>query len=111
MRPEPAPLFETYTTTLDASGNGSVTFGPTRQRQKWTPPLTVAVSTSTAVKMSTVQLFLGSSPQGGTYTGAQDADDLPALTLYAGQKLKVVWSGGDAGAIASATITGQVEWW
>jgi hypothetical protein len=111
VKPAPAPLSETYTTTLDSSGNGSVVFGPTRQRQKWIPPLTVAVSTSTSVKMPTAQLFLGNQPQGGTYTGAQDADDLPALTLYAGQQLKVVWSGGDAGAIASATITGTVDWW
>jgi hypothetical protein len=111
MKPPPAPLAETYTTVLDGSGNGSVQFGPTRQRQKWLPPLTVAVATSTSVKMPTAQLFLGNQPQGGTYTGAQDADDLPALTLYAGQILRVVWTGGDAGAIASATITGQVEWW
>lgn len=111
MRPAPAPLSETYTTRLDASGNGSVVFGPTRQRQKWVPPLTVAVSTSTSVKMAIAQLYLGNQPLGGTYTGAQDADDLPSLTLFAGQTLRVVWSGGDVGAIASATITGTVDWW
>lgn len=111
MKPEPSPLAETYTTKLDGSGNGQVVFGPTRQRQKWTPPLNVAVSTSSATNMPTAQLFLGNQPLGGTYTGSQDSDDLPALTLYAGQTLRVVWAGGDAGAVASATITGTVEWW
>jgi hypothetical protein len=111
MKPAPAPLAESYSTVLDANGNGAVTFGPNRQRQRWVPPLTVAVTTSSAVKVSQAQIWLGSTNIGGTYTGSQDSDDLPAVTLYQGQMLKVVWTGGDVGAVATASITGTVEWW
>jgi hypothetical protein len=103
------PLSETYTTVLNASGNGSVSFGPNRQRQKWTPPLTVAVATSSAVKIPAAILTMGAQQLGSTYTGSGDADDLPAVTVLPGQKLTVTWTGGDVGAVASASIAGTVE--
>ena len=111
MKPPPAPLAETYTTKLDASGNGSISFGPNRQRQRWVPPLTIGVTTSGTVNEPVAQVFQGSVSVGSTYTGNQDSTDLPAVTLYAGQTLRVVWTGGDAGAIATASVTGTVDWW
>ncbi len=103
------PLSESYTTVLDASGNGHVSFGPNRQRQRWVPPLTVAVSTSTSVKIPTAVLTMGSSQLGSTYSGSGDADDLPAVTVLPGQRLTMTWTGGDVGAVATASIAGTVE--
>jgi hypothetical protein len=103
------PLTETYTTVLDGSGNGSVTFGPNRSRQKWSPPLTVAVQTSTSNLIPVARVTMGNLKLGSTYTGSDDSDDFPAVTVLPGQKITVTWSGGDPGAVATATITGTVE--
>jgi hypothetical protein len=104
-----SPLLETYTTQLDGSGNGAVSFGPNRSRQKWVPPLTVAVAVSPANSIPVARITMGSQKLGSTYTGSDDADDLPATVVLPGQKLTVTWTGGDANAVATATITGSVE--
>lgn len=104
-----SPLLETISTRLDGSGNGTVSIGPNRARQKWTPPLTVAVSVTPAVSIPIARITMGSQNLGSTYTGSDDADDLPATTVLPGQKLTVTWSGGDAGAVATATVSGTLE--
>lgn len=104
-----SPLTETYTVKLDGSGSGSVSFGPTRTRQRWTAPLTLAVTTSTATLVPTAVVTMGAQTLGTSYTGSADSDDLPNVTVYPGQRITVQWTGGDPGAIASATIIGTVE--
>jgi hypothetical protein len=104
-----SPLLETYSTRLDGTGAGSVSFGPNRARQKWTPPLTVAVAVTPAVSIPIARITMGAQNLGSTYTGSDDADDLPATVVLPGQKLTVTWSGGDAGAVATATVSGMLE--
>ena len=103
------PLTETYTTVLDGAGKGSVSFGPNRARQRWLPPLTVAVSTSTANAIPVATLTMGTQQLGSTYTGSNDSDDLPGLMVLPGQRITVTWTGGDPAAVATASITGMVE--
>jgi hypothetical protein len=103
------PLNAEASVVLDASGNGTVTLGPNRMGQSWVPPLSLAVSTSTAAKVASAQAFLGSQPLGGTYTATNDSTDLPGLTVLLGQQIKVVFAGGDVGAVAKASVTGTVQ--
>jgi len=104
-----SPLDVTATTVLNGSGSGSVSVGPNRARQKWVPPLTVAVSTSTANLIPVARLTMGSQKLGSSYTGSDDSDDLPATTVLPGQKITVTWTGGDPGAVATVSIGGTLE--
>lgn len=104
-----SPLTENYTVKLDGSGNGKVSFGPTRARQRWIAPLTIAVTTSTAVLIPTATVTMGAQNLGSSYTGSADSNDLPNITVYPGQLITVTWTGGDANAIATASVTGTVE--
>jgi hypothetical protein len=44
----------------------------------------------------------------GTYSGDQDVNETK-LTLMAGEKLFVVWTGGDFGALATIIVSGTYE--
>lgn len=105
------PLSESYTVQLDASGNGQIIFGPNRQGQTWVPPMTVSFLTSTATKVPIGSLFQGSTNLGSTFTGSNDSTDLPNVTVYPGSKLRATWTGGDAGAIATVSISGTIQQW
>ena len=105
------PLSESFTTVLDSNGNGSITAGPNRQGQTWVPTLTVAVTTSTAIKVPIATLYQGSTVLASTYTGSNDSTDLPVVTVYPSQKITCKWTGGDAGAIATMSVSGTINQW
>lgn len=109
--PGSEPFSESYQTVLDGSGNGSVSFGPTRRGQVWSPPLTIAVSTSTAAKVPVATVYQGTVVLGASFSGSSDSSDFPAVTVYGGQTLRVAWTGGDPGAVATASVTGTVDHW
>jgi len=107
------PLSEGASVTLDANGNGTVFLGPTNSFQKW-KPTSAACSVSSNVKEPTFYLFNGRTTDqsrriGGTWTGSNDSDDLNGIILYPGSVLTGVWSGGDVGATATLSLTGDVE--
>lgn len=111
MEPQTFQLDDGVSVVLDASGNGSVQIGPTRAGQSWLVKV-AALQVSTNVLEPTAKLYLGTaSPPnflGGSYTGSNDADTELNLPLRRGQRLTCVWSGGDAGARATLSITGEI---
>jgi hypothetical protein len=103
-------LNEPGLTTLNAAGTGTVRIGPGRAGVRW-DIRTIAVSSSSSVKIPTAQVFLGEpsagSLKGGTGSGNSDSTDI-AITLHSGQYLTVVWAAGDAGASAAVSLLGDV---
>lgn len=103
---------ESTTVVLDGSGNGTAILGPQRVREKWT--LTYAsVSASTAVVEATCTLYRGiGTVRGkrisGTATGSSgDTCGLANMELQPGQTLLAVFTGGDAGAVATLNAYGE----
>jgi hypothetical protein len=99
----PIPL----TTTLDGSGNGTVTFQSNGANARVTN-LFVKVSTTTA--QATCVIYKGQVADGNTVnstnSGSTGATASGAIDLTDGETLYVRWTGGDAGATATATFTG-----
>lgn len=90
--------------TLDGSGNGTATIAPRGSGMSTITRTTVSVAT--AVKMPIAQTFINvATPPNlvdATYTGANDSSDT-TIPLQPGSQLLCVWSGGDAGALATVT--------
>jgi hypothetical protein len=95
------------TTTLDGSGNGTVTFQPNGSSARITN-LFVKVSTTTA--QATCTIYKGQIADGNaintTNSGSTGSAASGAIDLTDGEVLYVRWTGGDAGATATATFTG-----
>lgn len=92
---------------LNASGNGSVRLGPTSTRQTWQVNL-AAVHVDTNVLEPIANLYLNSraSSLGGTYTGSQDQTALDVVVRNG--FILCEWTGGDAGALATLNLHGQI---
>ena len=96
--------------TLDGSGTGTLRFAPAGEQ--WSIE-NISVSVSTHVNEATANVYLGyigpQYAQSGTYAGSSgDSNDLSQpIPLTDGQALWVQWTGGDAGAIATAVLTGK----
>lgn len=118
----PALLTAGATGLLDASGNGLAVVGPSGIGNTWAPSQ-VAVSTTTNVSTPEAFLYLGpllplaalaalmNTPQltqlGGTANGSNDSIGLVGVQVPQGQALIVQWQGGDPGATAIMTVTGN----
>jgi hypothetical protein len=107
-------LNESAQVTLDGSGNGFVTLGPSYTYQTWYPTMVNVLITPPPAVEPTFKLYRGSAGPssyiGGTYTGSNDSSDLNGVTLNPGEKLFGVWSlGGTPGGVASMTITGKIS--
>jgi hypothetical protein len=106
-------LAESFTTTLGAGGAGSVRVGPSSMRARWSVS-SVQVTTSTNVSEPTASVYLGSSSGvalASTYTGSNDTASDLNVDLWPGQYLTVQWTGGDAGATATASVYGETSTW
>lgn len=102
--------------TLDGSGNGSVTFDVRSSNQRYVIDR-VLVSTSQAVTQTpypTATIYEG--PQqagmadGASWTGNQDVF-AGRFVIDAGTDLTVAFTGGVAGSVATAVISGTNELW
>jgi hypothetical protein len=71
----------------------------------------VAVSVTSNVKEPVAQVYIGSVSPGnllaGTYTGSLDSSDEDQW-INPAQPLLCAWTGGDAGAVATLSVFGQV---
>jgi hypothetical protein len=107
------PLNETAIIQLNGSGAGTAKLGPQSARETWYPD-NVHVSVNTAVLESTCTIFKGMDAtqpnfrdesvlgSTGDASGAVSGD-----VLKTGQYVWAVWTGGDANAKATLTVTGQ----
>ena len=105
------PLDTFASVTLNSSGAGQASIGPTYPGRVWTVSL-LAVATSTNKQIPQCYVYLGSvSPTtflGGTANGARDQMD-PGVVLQQSQRLIAVWANGDAGAIATMSLYGTEQ--
>jgi hypothetical protein len=99
------PLFQSV--ILDASGNGQVEFQATDKKLQIT---NVSVICSTAFAEATATVYKNNvaplSRISGTFAGSSGDSNPDSIYLDQGQKVIIVWSGGDVGATATATISG-----
>lgn len=104
-------LSVTVQVTLDANGNGTAGAGPLSARETWQPD-SVHVSVASNTKEATCSIFVGDDTtqrnfRDTTFSGSSgDSSDRVNSNLRNPQKVWAVWSGGDAHATASLTITG-----
>lgn len=108
-----APLSETDVITLNGSGAGTAKLGPLSSRETWYPD-NVHVAVATNVLEASCRVYVGpdttqsnfrdESPMGSTgdSTGAASAD-----VIKTGFYVWAVWTGGDANAQATLTVTGR----
>ena len=104
-------LQESVSTTLDGSGNGKASIGPVNQFQIWNVQNT-GCTVSSNVNEPQFRLYRANGLSagaflGGSNQGSNDSDDTP-VTLYPGMKLLGVWTGGDAGAVATMSLQGTM---
>jgi hypothetical protein len=105
------PLNKGTTITLDATGSGTVTLGPTVGPPRW-HVTRVAIRTSRPGlrPVPTFTLYVDSADANGyhdsTYDGSRDGSDVD-LRLLKGQQLIGVWAGGQAGDVATMSVYGE----
>jgi len=105
------PLRETGSIRL-VGGAGTVRIGPRSAREVWHPD-NVHISCSTTVLESVCSIYAGADISAATFrdesvlgstgeaSGAVSADTIPISRF-----IFAVWTGGDATAIATLTVTG-----
>jgi hypothetical protein len=105
------PLNVSGQVKLNGSGNGTVTLGPSHLGEVWYPS-TAAVQVATNASEATGFLYSGLTPTPGNLLGTTqtastgDSDDLPGTPVFPGSFLIFVWSGGDAGSVATLSVFG-----
>ncbi len=107
-----ARLQDTARVTLNASGVGTIRFGPGRPREKWTVTR-VSCQASSNTKEAQFKLYRGSVGPGtfisGSVSGSTgDTDDTLREALNSGEYLTGQWTGGDVGAVATVTYWGNI---
>jgi hypothetical protein len=100
------------TVVLNGSGNGTAKIGPVGARETWYAAV-ASVSVSTNVKEAACRIYVGDQPiasnfADGTLSGSTgDATGrVSAAPITLGRYVWAVWTGGDAGAVATLSVTG-----
>ena len=105
------PLNENVQIAMNASGNATLTIGPQNVYQVWQIS-GISVSTSTANSVASCSVYQGSGPNGqflgGTYNASQNSGSF-GITLYPGQTICAVFTGGDPGSVATMAVIGTVN--
>ncbi len=105
------PLSETQQITLDGTGTGTARLGPAFG-QSWSPS-TVSVKASTAILEAQCRIYLGSDTSDvnfvdGTLSGSTgDSTDRITGPFRLPNYIFAVWTGGDAGAVATLSVLGS----
>lgn len=109
-------LNENADTALDGSGNGTLRMRPPGGSETWYPA-TVSVKCSSAAAEAQCRIYIGPSASDpyfvdGTLSGStgDSTDRVKGQQVDShGSYLWAVWSGGDAGAIATMIVSGHRE--
>lgn len=103
-------VLTSVTATFDASGNATASVGPIVNSATWT--IENIGTTTTSVTQAELSVFRGppsaSNFVEGTYAGNKDSSN-SIHYLANGELLSFVWSGGDPGTTATATLNGWQE--
>jgi hypothetical protein len=104
-------LAENAQVVLNGSGNGTASVGPVGARDVWYPE-NVHVQVSSDGNEAICNIYVGDAPQqrcfrDNTASGSiGDSSDRVQGALKNPHKVWAVWTGGDAGAVATLTVTG-----
>ena len=97
-----------FSVTLDINGNGAVSFQSNGNNARIT---NLMVKVTTSVKQAVCAIYRGQVADSNlvnlTNSGSTGAPATGAIDIFDGEQLFVVWTGGDAGATATATFTGN----
>lgn len=106
-----AILDDSRSVKLNASGTGSVTFGPNRPNTQY-QITNIAVDGDLNTKpVAKARVYVGSTMIAGTYDGNQDSTDLN-IYLYAGQTVIVTFEDGKSGDTYTAHFHGtEINGW
>ena len=111
-------LYERSQVTLDSNGSGTIRMAPGGARERWKISVVSVTCTQTVVNSSNVptMLMYRGSPVpanqiGGTYTATLDTDSTDQFVFNMNEDVYFVFSGGDAGAIATIRIEGTRYVW
>jgi len=113
-----APLDETAQVILSGIGGGTARLGPLTARETWYPDqasVKVVFSGTNPTNEAVCRIYKGdvatdNNFKDGTFSGSSgDATDKIAGKTQKGIYIYAVWIGGDAGATAYLTVTGEKE--
>lgn len=107
----------TVTTTLNGSGAATVKIGPISARESWYPANAhVSANAGSVTNEAQCLVYVGTAVgtntfRDGTLSGSSgdSTDAINADHVVQGEYIWAVWIGGDAGAQASLTVTGEKE--
>lgn len=109
-------LYDFASVTLNGSGAGTTRVGPIGAREVWSPEnASVRTNQTTITNEAQCALYVGQSAtqpnfKDLTFTGSSgDATDKISGQLKIGNYVWAVWTGGDAGAVATLSVTGTKE--
>lgn len=109
------PLNESAFVVLNGSGAGTAKVGPISARETWIPA-GISVRASSATAEAQCLIYVGDQAiqrnfVDGTFSGSSgDATGkADATKIKVGQYVWAVWTGGDAGATATLTVTGTKD--
>lgn len=106
------PLSRSVSVILNGSGAGTASIGPTITNEVWTVSV-ASVSVSSNVNEAVCKTYAGASAtavsfvDGTTWGSTGDSTSNFSGPVYTGQQVSAVWTGGDAGAIATLVVTGS----
>lgn len=100
------------TATFDSDGQAVAVTAPVPWGRTWRiTSVTVATSLAESGPATSATVYRGTAVQSNqldtTRRGGNGATTDVAITLYAGEALTVVWTGGTPGATATVTATGE----
>lgn len=108
------PLNTSIPVKLDGTGAGTAKIGPIGARESWTPE-TVSVSASSTTNEALCKIYIGDDTSqrnfvDGTFSGSSgDSTQNVTGPIRLGQYVFALWTGGDAGAIATLTVIGTKD--
>jgi hypothetical protein len=109
-------MYETGNVRLDINGNGTVKIGPLSAREVWHPGLAHISANTNPTNEAQCKIFIGDSPSNqyyidGTFSGSSgdQTDAVASSIIKCGHYIFAVWTGGDAGQLATLSVTGTKD--
>ena len=104
------PLSAVVSVTLDGTGAGTAQIGPSFPREVWDVAV-ASVSVATNAKEAICKVSQGAIAgqtfvDGTTWGSTGDSTSNFSAPVYLGSSVFAAWTGGDAGATATLTVTG-----
>jgi hypothetical protein len=105
----------TATVVLDGSGGGTAKLGPVGTREVWAPAV-ASFSVSTNVSEAACKIYVGDVPTANNFVdGSLSGSTGDATGRVGGYLIRLgwfvwaVWTGGDAGSVATLNISGMKQ--